>query len=111
MSMTAYANAPRCSAQPGYFYSRWPGCSPRPARRPRPLTKAAVGIYRVPQDVTIPGAPLSVVVRDTSSYGVYRNGVQQFYGGNAKGVYLWVNGQVWGPEAVPQATPSTRIPR
>src|SRR4051794_17998350 len=37
-----------------------------------------------PQDVTIPGAPLSVVVRDTSSYGVYRNGVQQFYGGHAE---------------------------
>jgi uncharacterized repeat protein (TIGR01451 family) len=59
------------------------------------------GYAASPLDVTIPGSPLSVVVRDTSSYGVYRNGTNQFYGGNAEGVYLWVNGQVWGPEAVP----------
>jgi hypothetical protein len=54
-----------------------------------------------PLDVTIPGAPISVIVRPTSSYGVYRNSIQQFYGGHAEGVYLWVNGAVWGPEQVP----------
>jgi hypothetical protein len=54
-----------------------------------------------PLDVTIPGAPLQVVVRPSGSYSVYRNNVQQFYGGYAEGVYLWVNGVVWGPEAVP----------
>ena len=63
------------------------------------------GYVASPQDVTIPGSPLSVVVRDTSSYGVYRNGTQQFYGGHAEGVYLWVNGQVWGPEQVPAGRP------
>ncbi len=54
-----------------------------------------------PQDVTIPGNPISVIVRPSGSYAVYRNGIQQFYGAYAEGVYLWVNGQVWGPEQVP----------
>ncbi len=54
-----------------------------------------------PQDVTIPGSPISVIVRPSGSYAVYRNGIQQFYGAYAEGVYLWVNGQVWGPEQVP----------
>jgi len=50
-----------------------------------------------PQDVTIPGNPITVIVRPSGSYAVYRNGIQQFYGAYAEGVYLWVNGQVWGP--------------
>ena len=58
-----------------------------------------------PLDVTIPGSPLRVVVRDSGAYGVYRNNVQQFFGGYAEGVYLWVPGpngvSVWGPERVP----------
>ena len=52
-------------------------------------------------DQTIFGNPLRVVVRPA---GVMRsiaiissNSIGQY----AEGVYLWVNGQVWGPEQVP----------
>jgi hypothetical protein len=46
-----------------------------------------------------------VIVRDSGSYAVYRNNVQQFYECNAEGHYLWVPSlesyAVWGPEQVP----------
>ncbi len=73
-----------------------------PALAAPPADKGGGGSYAAtPLDVTIPGSPLQVVVRPSGSYAVYRNGTQQFYGGYAEGVYLWVNGQVWGPETVP----------
>src|SRR5437763_1985297 len=52
-------------------------------------------------DQTIPGVPLRSVARDTGSVGVLYNDAQQFYDTFAEGVYLWVNGQVWGPASVP----------
>src|SRR5436305_1815921 len=59
-------------------------------------------------DVLIAGAPLSICVRDSSSYTVDRDEVAQFYGGHAEGVYLWVGRDVWGPEQVPAGNPVNR---
>src|SRR5947199_6838064 len=48
-------------------------------------------------DQTIPGTPVRATARDSGSVGIFYNGVGQFYSEYAEGVYLWVNGQVWGP--------------
>lgn len=57
-------------------------------------------------DLTIPGSPISVVVRPSGSYAAFRDDDAQFYGGHAEGAYLWVHPSsgsttVWGPENVP----------
>src|SRR4051794_6932256 len=46
--------------------------------------------------LTIPGSPLRVEVQATGTYGVWRNNVQQFFGGSAESVSLWINGELWG---------------
>ncbi len=90
-----------------------------PAQRDAPPTKqkeVAHSPSRVVSDLTIPGSPISVIVRDSGAYGVYRNNVQQFFGGYAEGTYLWVQApggavQVWGPEYVPAGRqPNTYTP-
>lgn len=52
-------------------------------------------------DQTIPGSPLSVTVRDSGSAALYYNGIGQFFSDNGEGVFIWLNGQVWGPSDVP----------
>lgn len=68
----------------------------------------AAGIPKPPRitqppmaDQTINGVPLRITSRDTGSVGVFYNGVGQFYSDYAEGVYIWANGQVWGPASVP----------
>ena len=90
--------------------------------QPNAAKPAARGKPATPLDVIIPGSPISITVRPSGSYAVYRNGIQQFYGGNAEGVYLWVpdvantptplargsivlSSTVWGPEQVPAGNP------
>src|SRR4051794_3059896 len=46
-----------------------------------------------PATVIIPGAPLRVEVHPGGTYGVWRNGVQQFFAGTSEGVFLWINGE------------------
>src|SRR5438105_1145246 len=55
--------------------------SPPSASDANPQTKPNPPTHSTPLDVTIPGAPISVVVRPSGAYSVYYNGVQQFYGG------------------------------
>jgi hypothetical protein len=83
----------------GAFALLAPAAAARPPQAPKPPGNSPYA--PTPLDVTIPGSPLSVVVRPSGSYAVYRNNIQQFYGGYAEGPYLWVNGAVWGPEQVP----------
>ena len=45
----------------------------------------------------INGAPFRIIGYSDGSVAVYRDGVQQFYGGRASGVYLWAAGVAWGP--------------
>lgn len=47
------------------------------------------------------GSPLTFYVRDDTSTAVFYNGVRQFYGDYAEGVFLWVNNNVYGPGTVP----------
>src|SRR4051812_10290183 len=66
-------------------------------------------------DQTINGTPLRATSRDTGSVGIFYNGAGQFYSDYAEGVYVWANGQVWGPASVPlgpvvnQYTPVSNI--
>ena|GEM_PF-2675419 len=50
---------------------------------------------------SVSGTPLSFSVNDDTSTAMYYNGVQQFYGRYAEGVFIWVNGMVYGPGQVP----------
>jgi hypothetical protein len=52
-------------------------------------------------DQTIPGVPLRAVARDSGTVGIFYNAAGQYYADYAEGIYLWVNGQVWGPAGVP----------
>src|SRR6266508_1666128 len=49
----------------------------------------------------VTGSPLTFYVNDDTSTAMYYNGIQQFYGQNAEGVFIWVNGYVYGPGYVP----------
>ncbi len=50
---------------------------------------------------TIEGSPLRIVVNDDSSTAVYYNGVSQYFSNFAHGIFVWDNGQVYGPGQVP----------
>lgn len=52
-------------------------------------------------DQTIPGSPVRAVARDSGSVGIYYGGTGQFTWDFAEGVYIWADGQVWGPAGVP----------
>jgi hypothetical protein len=57
--------------------------------------------------VAIYGIPLQIIAYSNGSVAVYRNGVQQFFGSNASGVYMWVGGKAWGPSVPFNQQPPT----
>lgn len=47
--------------------------------------------------LAMPGGPLEIIVYENGSLGLTEAGYNQFYDAQASGVFLWVNGVVYGP--------------
>ena len=74
-------------------------CSSKSPGNANDCPQALVAEPQLAQSVT--SSPLSFYVNDDTSTAMYYNGLQQFYGQNAEGVFIWVNGLVYGPGYVP----------
>jgi uncharacterized repeat protein (TIGR02543 family) len=75
------------------------GCLSQPSDKSDECAQAQAIQIQSAQSVF--GSPLSFYVNDDTSTAMYYNGIQQFYGGNAEGVFIWVNGAVYGAGYVP----------
>ena len=73
--------------------------SASPAAPPLPPKLPSSQLASIASDpaAIIPGQPLQIHIYGDGSVGLYENGVQQFYGGRASGVFLWADGHAWGP--------------
>lgn len=53
---------------------------------------------QTPASVVIDGDPLRISASDDTRLGVFFDNHSQFFGGDHSGVFLWLNGKVYGPQ-------------
>jgi S-layer homology domain len=97
---TATAAQPAGSGQPAAAHITGASDFPSPVA-PTSRKPPSPHFIASPDAQTINGVPLNLVINDDTSTAIYYNGVQQFYGGNAEGAYVWYGGAVYGPGYVP----------